>query len=238
MENIDNLSAEKNKPIHITADYRENRSDVVTHLGSMKNVVLTSEKLEVGDYEVSGKFIFERKTLTDFVISIIDGRLFRQAYLLSDSALSPVMILEGSTKDIAGLRMKRESIQGALIYISIGLQIPVLRSLSGEESARLMLYTANQFSPLPRVALKRGKPLKTKRSRQIQILQGLPGVGVDRAERLLKEFGSVAAVFQAEIEDLVAVPGVGDKTAKAIHWAIKEEITVYGEKEESAISDL
>ena len=57
---------------------------------------------------------------------------------------------------------------------------------------------------------------------QLFILQGLPGIGPEKAKRLLETFGSVNAVFQADADALQGVSGIGEKTANAIAWAIRE----------------
>jgi DNA excision repair protein ERCC-4 len=71
---------------------------------------------------------------------------------------------------------------------------------------------------LPR---KGGRPRGKARVRS-RILQGLPGVGPERARRLLDRFGTVGAVIAAPAEALVSVPGIGPGTAEAIRWAVQE----------------
>jgi excinuclease ABC subunit C len=59
-----------------------------------------------------------------------------------------------------------------------------------------------------------------KRSLRSQLLD-VPGVGEAMAARLLKSFGSVAAVKGASVEDLCRVPGVGSELAERIHQALR-----------------
>jgi ERCC4-type nuclease len=61
---------------------------------------------------------------------------------------------------------------------------------------------------------------KRKKTQQLRILQSLPGVGSDRAKRLLERFGTVRACFGASIEELMDVEGIGPKTAAAIDRVI------------------
>jgi ERCC4-type nuclease len=44
---------------------------------------------------------------------------------------------------------------------------------------------------------------------------------------LLKAFGSVGQVFNANLDQLLQVHGVGPVTAKSIRWAISEPTTDY-----------
>ena len=60
------------------------------------------------------------------------------------------------------------------------------------------------------------------------MLQGLSGVGPERAKRLLDEFGSVESVLTASMDDLRAVDGIGLTTAKSIRWVVSEKPAHYG----------
>jgi ERCC4-type nuclease len=51
---------------------------------------------------------------------------------------------------------------------------------------------------------------------QISAVQSLPLIGPERAELLLKKFGSVRRVFQASKLELLSVKGLGEKTVKKI----------------------
>jgi DNA excision repair protein ERCC-4 len=216
-------------PVAIVADDRERASGVIDHLRAIPGVAVGIERLPAGDYLADRKLLFERKTLQDLSISIVDGRLFRQMGALAKTRNKAALILEGTAKDSESVGVRREAVQGALISISLLLGIPVLRSVSAEETARLIVYAARQLqavgkSSFPRFGYRPG----TKKGRQLFILQGLPGVGRERALRLLEKFGSVEAVIRAEREELLAVEGVGAKTADRIRWAVSENQALYG----------
>lgn len=216
------------RPIAVIADDREAGSATVAALRGMDGVAVTIRRLELGDYEVDGHLVFERKTLPDLAASITDGRLFSQASRLAKSRRKGVFILEGSAAGLAGSGMSRESIQGALITLSLIYGLPVLRARNPEECARLMLYAARQVRRSAAGALLRhGRRPKGKRKLQLYILQGLPGIGPGRAKGLLAAFGTVEAVLAAPEEQLTAVPGVGPRTARRIRWAVSEPAARY-----------
>ena len=214
--------------IQVRADHREIGSGTVVALRSMPEVEVSVVTLDLGDYEVDGRLLFERKSLPDLVASIKDGRLFQQAQRLASASTTRVVILEGTSRELAGSDMRREAIQGALITVSLVLGIPLLRSLSPQESAQLMIYAAKQLRTIAEGGLPRkGTRPKGKRRTQLYILQGLPGVGPERARRLLDAFGSAEAVFAANAADLVKVSGIGKDTADAIRWAVSEAEPAY-----------
>lgn len=114
--------------INIIADDREQKSDVIRSLSQIENVVIQVQRLSMGDYQVDNRVVLERKTLKDFAISIVDGRLFRQMIRLANSTFMGVLILEGTGKKITENGVTREAMQGALITVLLILGIPVLRA--------------------------------------------------------------------------------------------------------------
>jgi len=59
-----------------------------------------------------------------------------------------------------------------------------------------------------------GKPGNAEYARHL--LMGLPGVGVELADRILKEFGNIPWQWTCTMEDLMRVPGMGKVKAKKI----------------------
>jgi len=212
----------------ILIDDREPKTGVVDALRRDPQVILRSQRLAVGDYLLDDALLFERKTLLDLTQSIKDGRLFRQGLRLASVSARGVIILEGSSRDLARSRMRREAIQGALMTLTLSFGLPLLRSGNPEETAALMLLAARQgraqaSGGLPRPGRRpRGKPRI-----QSHVLQGLPRVGPRRAKRLIDQFGSVEGVMGATAEELAAVPGIGKGIADDIRWAVEEPSAVY-----------
>ena len=221
--------------IQIIADDRESQSPVIEALRSQNGTNVTVRRLDLGDYLLDERLLFERKTLRDFAVSLKDGRLFEQGVRLAASPLQKAIILEGRASDLAESGMRREALQGALINLTLFLGIPLLRSADADESARLMLYAARQFDHIARQMpprLFKGKRPKGKRKTQLQILQSLPGIGPSVAHNLLEQFGSVEAVLAADEQALLGVAGIGTGRAKSIRWAIGEQLASYGNQEE------
>ena len=228
----------KETPIDITADDREQKSDVIKFLSVIEYVDVRIRRLSVGDYRIGHRLIVERKTLKDFAISIIDGRLFKQAIRLANSNLTGVLIIEGTNRDIADLGIARAAMQGALITVSLILGIPVLRAIDAAETAKLLVFMARQINHLANDGIQRhGYRPKTKRKRQLFILKGLPGIGYERAVRLLDTFGSVEGVISASSEELQAVEGIGKKIADKIRWVVGEQI-IHNDNSEVLFEEL
>jgi DNA excision repair protein ERCC-4 len=208
--------------VEVVVDDRERPSGIVAELEKADRAVVKIEHLSVGDYCVDGAVLIERKTAADFAQSLIDGRLFSQAGRISSSALRPAYIIEGTSAEWARLGVSREALQGALVTLMLIFDVPVFRSSDPAESARLILYLGSQLVRLrdPGYAPYRQAKAKRKKTRQLRILQSLPGIGADRAKKLLERFGTVRACFTASHADLLSVEGIGSKTAAAIDQVI------------------
>lgn len=214
--------------IRVVADDRETAGGVIAELQGRAEVALEVRRLPVGDFMVEERFAVERKTLADFAQSVIDARLFKQAAALAQGTQRGVLILEGTASASAELGVSRESMQGALITVSVFYGLAVLRARDAAETARLIVYLGRQAQRFARGALPRpGYRPKGRRARQLYVLQGLPGVGPERAARLLDRFGSVQAVASASPADLATVDGIGESTAARMRWALEESQADY-----------
>ncbi|MBI4664674.1 MAG: nuclease [Verrucomicrobia bacterium] len=206
--------------ITVVADDRENVAPVIAALRAIPGVEVICRRLKLGDYQI-GHWIFERKTLRDLIESIIEGRLFSQANRLAAAGQPAAIILEGRTADLSCTQMRRQAIQGALISLSLIFELPVLRSFDAAETARLLVYAGQQLrrqgtDKTPR----HGRRPKRRRKLQLYVLQGLPGIGSEKAERLLDHFGSVQAVMVAPEAELRQVRGIGERLAHGIRWVL------------------
>ena len=214
--------------ISVIADDRERQSGIPSILSDVPEVDLIVERMPLGDYLWGNRLLFERKTLRDLILSIIDGRAFTQAARLASSEYESILILEGTSADIQGFNVKREAVQGALIHISVVLGIPVLRSQSSKETASLMLQVMRQVRRVADGTVQRhGASPKGKYRRQMLILQGLPGIGRKRAKQLIERFETVENVVNATYEELMELDGIGRSIADDIRHALSERSAVY-----------
>ena len=133
-------------PIHIRIDTQEQRSGIPDLLAAMPQVHVELTPLRMGDYVVGGDpcRIFERKTGSDFLCSLAQGRLFPQLAALLKSRFAPILLLEGDPLDVSHSQMRPESIRGALAYIAAVLRVPILPSSGPTDSAHLVYAVAKR----------------------------------------------------------------------------------------------
>ncbi|PRY87459.1 helix-hairpin-helix domain-containing protein [Mongoliibacter ruber] len=56
----------------------------------------------------------------------------------------------------------------------------------------------------------------------MHVLEGFPGIGADRAERLIQYFGSLQNVFISPESELVKVEGIGKTIARQMRMVLGE----------------
>jgi ERCC4-type nuclease len=97
-------------PISIRVDTQEQRSGIPALLAALPQVHLEVTPLHMGDYDVGGDpcRVFERKTGSDFLISLAEGRLFAQLTALRKSRFAPILLLEGDPLHVSHSQMRPE----------------------------------------------------------------------------------------------------------------------------------
>jgi Fanconi anemia group M protein len=206
----------KEQKIKIIADHREVPSGVVENLRAL-GVEVEAQRLAIGDFVISQRVAVERKSVGDFLQSMVDGRLLSQAKLLCEAFERPVLILEG--KELHNRReIHPNAIRGALAAIAVDFKIPILPSVDEEDTALLLAAIAKreQVEELREVALRRKLKELPLPVNQRFIVEGLPGISAVLAKRLLEHFKTVECIMCAPEAELRKVHGVGKVKAKKI----------------------
>ncbi len=179
-------------------------------------------RLEIGDYLLEGGVLVERKSWSDFVLSLIDGRLFGQAERMSN--LPQSLFLLERDESFFEMKVRREAIQGALVTLALIYRIPVLKSMSADESLKFLGYLHHQEWKNCLCAVSRGgyRP-KGWKKRRLYFLQGLPGVGPKRSVQILDHFGTIEAFMGASNEQWREMKGVAEIQIKKWRKVISEK---------------
>ncbi|MCE8422593.1 MAG: hypothetical protein J5U17_01900 [Candidatus Methanoperedens sp.] len=202
----------------IVIDHREIRSRVAESLVKLgANIEIAT--LEVGDYVVSDRVAFERKTVDDIFATLLERReLFSQLFDLSRSYRLPILIIEGGDPFFhSSRRVNPMAIQGFLNAIAL-MRIPTLYTLNEAETSQVISMIARK----EQADKNRPVSFHGKRSRLSQsevkeyIVSSLPGIGPVAAKNLLTHFGSVENIMTAPQEELMKVERVGSRIADRI----------------------
>ncbi len=201
----------------ITIDYREKNSLVISELVSL-GFEIDFKELKVADYLVNDIAI-ERKTVSDFVSSMINKRLLRQLEELQQYP-NKLLIIEGideqelyvDNEEINGVHPN--AIRGFLLSILLKHKVPILFTKDSEDTAKFISILAKKEAK--EMSLNVTKKSLDKKERLQFILEGFPGIGPKTAKKLLEKFKSIKNIINASEEQLQEILGKKAEIVKKI----------------------
>jgi ERCC4-type nuclease len=216
-------------PVRIRIDHRE-PDGLFNLFEGLHNVEVERVELPVGDIEINGKYLIERKAChetgarTDFEESVVGDtkRLFFQSEKLRlEDDIIPIVVLEGCAHEHSR-GMLVQAVDGMLSYLISIQKLNVLTTYSPTHTA----YFALKLAVHDCHGLGYEPPLRVKKPRlqseQLAfVLEGLPGVSSNLAKRLGDHFGSLLALASASDEELRSVPGMGPKKVEQIKAVLR-----------------
>jgi len=199
--------------IKIVVDHRESRSPVMRFL-TQKDIIVEPQQLDVGDYIISSRIGIERKTVDDFLSSLIEGKLFVQMKNLRATYSRPLLLIEGEGL-LTKRNMSHNAIFGSFTAIIVDFGIPIITTHSAQETADFLAVMAQreQKEGDRAVAIRGEKTARTIAEQQQFLVEGLPNVSAVLAQRLLQHFGSIRALANATEEELCKITGIGKNIA-------------------------
>lgn len=182
--------------------------------------------LPVADY-IIGEAAIERKTVKDFIGSMLNKRLARQIEELKQFPVK-MLIVEGINEEelyndhvVGGVHAN--AIRGMLLSIMLDSQIPVLFTKDYKDSARFLMVLAKRFENSKKESsFKAKKKAHNIAEQQQMILEGFPGIGPAIAKELLKRFKTIKNVINADLEELEKIKKLGKK-ASSMKQIIEKE---------------
>lgn len=203
----------------VFADTREGNSKVIRHLSEME-IDVKVQAMAVGDYQVSDEVVIERKTAKDFVDSIVDKRLFKQARSLMEEFKRPLIILEGD--DLYNGMINPNAIRASIASIALDFGISIIPTRNAQDTAAMIKRIAirEQSGEKTPIQIRTDKKPVNLWEQQLFIIESLPNIGPVNAKNLLEHFGTVANIINASESQLQEVEGIGKKTAANIRKVV------------------
>jgi Fanconi anemia group M protein len=190
----------------IFVDYREKNSMVASELISLGLGVEFLE-LKVGDYLVNNIAI-ERKTVSDFISSMINKRLHSQMESLQQYE-NKLLLIEGIEEQELysdnSEGVSSNAVRGFLLSILLKHKIPIIFTKNAEDTAKFIDVLARKKETESSLNASR-KSFNKKEQIQF-ILEGFPGIGPKTAKKLLEKFKTMNNIFNAPLEEITKVIG-------------------------------
>ena len=210
------------RKLRIVIDEREKKSGIPDLLKGI-GISLEIKMLPVGDYIVAPDTVVERKTISDLISSIFDGRLFDQCNRLKEHYQFPILLIEGDIDEIEELTENPLIFYGAISSIAIDFKIPVIHTPNAFHTSKLLISMCSRKDASKGPFIKKIRKSSDIQKQQLSMLCSLPGVGEKTAIRVLEKFGTPLMVLSSSITELSKVGGLGEARAKNIKKVLQEQ---------------
>ena len=210
------MSELPSRPV-IYVDHRERLGGLIAKLHELVPVEVRPQWLPYGDLVVNDITI-ERKTTGDFVRSLRDGRLFRQVSALLAFSRRRLLLLEGISFPFDA-KATESAVQGALLKIEAGMQVPVVQTQSVTDSALLISRLVQQELNAAKRNIKQqreraaAKAIPRPQEKVLRSMRVTPG----ECAAILESFQTLRQIFNAPLEELRTVPGVSIDAAERLY---------------------
>ena len=201
--------------LRIVVDERERKSGIPDLLKGI-GINLEMKTLPVGDYIVAPETVVERKTISDLVSSIFDGRLFDQCNRLKENFQFPIILIEGDVAEIEKLVENPFVFYGAVSSIVTNFKIPIISTPNASHTAKLLVSMCSRKDLPNGPFIKKIRKSNDLQRQQLSVLCSLPGIGEKTARRILEKFGTPLKAFNVSITELSKISGLGEARAKKI----------------------
>jgi DNA excision repair protein ERCC-4 len=222
--------------LRIIVDEREKKSGIPDLLKAV-GINIEMKTLPIGDYIVGPETVVERKSISDLVSSIFDGRLFDQCSRLKEHFQNPIILMEGNVDEIETITENPLVFYGAVSSIAIDFKIPIIHTPNATHTSKLLVSMCSRKESTQGPFLKKIRKSNNTHLQQLSAISSLPGVGEKTAKRMLAKFGSPVKVFTASLAELSKVEGLGAARAKKIKTMLEKKSDLLKKSNQKTLHD-
>ena len=188
--------------IKIVVDHREKNSLVIAELSEI-GIDSEMQHLAVADFLVKDVAI-ERKTVSDFLSSMINKRLIQQLedikqypnYLLLIEGLAEKNLYNDNEKDL----INPNAVRGFLLSILLKYKVPIIFTKNEADTAKFISVLAKKQDSEMGI---RAKKISRDKKETLQfLLEGFPGIGPKTAKKLLEKYKTIKNIINTPQEEL------------------------------------
>ena len=200
----------------IIADHHEKNSLVCSELVE-HGIDVEFTHLLVADFLV-GETAIERKTISDFLTSMMNKRLSKQLLELQQYD-KRLLIIEGIEEqelyndEPEGVH--GNAIRGFLLSILLESKVPIIFTKDYKDTAKFLSVLAKKQKNTSFSIRAKKRNLSLKEQKQF-ILEGFPGIGPKTAKNLIKKHNSLKTIFNLSDEELQQILGKKSDVFKRI----------------------
>ena len=181
-------------------------------------------ELEIGDYLFDNKVVFEFKTISDFVSSIQEGRVFNQAINMAENYNWTFVVIQGDDHSRAKALAMSRNYQEITYFGYLGAIASLNRYTTVIESYSPLINEAYYRMQITAKKCLQNKPIvkkfpkKHKNSCMNYLTYCVYGLNWKRADDIVNtlDLHTLEDLLNVTHQQLTSVPGIGDKMADRI----------------------
>ena len=196
------------------------------------NIQTEKQWIEIGDY-VYGDVCFEAKSTIDFLQSVINKRLWTQLDNMDRHYEHTIVMIHGSLHQAMVYpkyvninipeEMLRNKFYGAIGKITLDTDTKLFW-VEGPQKAAKIITTICKMRPFNRDVI---KPTLLKRittdDLRADILCTIKGISESKAKKLIKQYGSIMEMGEANADEIALIDGIGLTIAQRLIDALNSE---------------
>ena len=212
------------------SDKEQSRIKTATEYYKQQGHEVTTENLEIGDYIFDNKVVFEFKTISDFVYSIQDNRVFNEAINQAENFDYHYVIIQGDEATRAKCLAMSRNYQEVTYFGYLGAIASLNRYTTVIESYSPFIHEAYYRMQITAKKCLQNKPIVKKFPKKDKnpcfnfLCHDVYGINSKKAKAIVDTLNlhTKKDLDRLTKDQLTAVDGIADKTAEKILKAIGE----------------
>jgi ERCC4-type nuclease len=185
----------------IIADVHEKNSLIIAELYSNKQIRLEVRPLKIGDY-IIGEAVIERKTISDFITSMVNKRLIQQLRQMKKYK-KQILIIEGDINEVYGEETPfAKATRGFILSIITNHSTPIIFTKDSEDTGKYLITLAKQQIKNKSIPSFHTRIPKTVQEQKRYVLESFPNIGPRKSEQLIDKFKTLKNTINADEEEL------------------------------------
>tara|TARA_R110000787_G_scaffold179323_2_gene291186 strand:- start:439 stop:1122 length:684 start_codon:yes stop_codon:yes gene_type:complete len=197
------------------------------------NILFEKQWLEIGDYTFND-VCFEAKSAYDFLLSVLNKRLWNQLDNMDRAFDNNLVIVYGDFKDAykdyrkygkSPYGMIKNKFYGAMGKIILDLDCNIL-FVPNEKIAAQLIAVVCKMQPIDREVynprLVKQRKISTSDLR-MDVLTTVKGISEKKAKLLIKEFGSIMEIGETDPSEIAMLDGFGKVLANRLYDVLNSE---------------
>jgi Fanconi anemia group M protein len=185
--------------------------DILKTLKLDRIIIQQKNNMESGDF-VCGEYAIEHKSPDDYRASTFNRHLDEQIQTMKATFKDFAIAFSGECKDIFYDKIGRGSFASYLVK-----DAPVLICGDLETMAEICIKALYKWNDGKDRTVDVNVNHKKYEDPQLNVITGIPSISEEKGKALLDKFKSLEGVFNASVEELQEIDGIGKKIAQNIY---------------------